>query len=240
MPKRYGISRYLVISSLAWAMKQRLVILQLLLTILLAFESLGFIVSIRSHHNRDYTFFETLSVQHQAASIMTFYEPDDSFERVEVQDRYNSPKHAIHGALAGEKMIGAYDVYRPKNRAAPRADGTEENLLVLTARVDFGTHVNGHGGVVHGGIQGMMFDDIMGWGCDELLPAGKIPVTANLNVNYRAAVKEGSKVRLEAYLEKWEGRKLFWKARMLAAENGDNGEEVLYAEATSLYIVLKD
>ena len=84
----------------------------------------------------------------------------------------------------------------------------------------------------------LMFDDIMGWGCDRVLPENKTPVTANLNVDFRRPVPAGTKVRIQVVLERWEGRKLFWKARMLDAENTE--EEILYAEATSLYIVLKD
>jgi acyl-coenzyme A thioesterase PaaI-like protein len=115
---------------------------------------------------------------------------------------------------------------------------------VVVARVALGTHLNGHGGLVHGGILGLVFDDAMGWGCDRVLDkTSNIPVTANLSVDFRRPVPEGTTVRIEVILERWEGRKLFWKARMLRDDNDDKGsgeEEVLYAEATSLYIVLRD
>jgi acyl-coenzyme A thioesterase PaaI-like protein len=168
-----------------------------------------------------------------------------SFELVEPDDRYASKKHAIQGTLAGESLIETYNVYRPTNtntNQIPIAnDGSDFNRLVLVAKVHFGSHLNGHGGVVHGGILGLMFDDVMGWGCDEVLPDSKIPVTANLSIDFRRPVLEGTKVKIEVVLERWEGRKLFWKARMLGAEEkNEQGEEVLYAEATSLYIVLKD
>jgi acyl-coenzyme A thioesterase PaaI-like protein len=163
---------------------------------------------------------------------------EDSFERVLPVARYANEKHVIHGTLKGDTMLQAYEVYKPKDRAVPIDDGSELNILVLVAKVDFGSHLNGHGGLVHGGIMGLMFDDLTGWGCDQILPVTKIPVTANLSVNYRAPCKAGSKVRIEAILEKWDGRKLFWKARMV----GDNDEsnEIVYAEATALYIILKD
>ena len=135
-------------------------------------------------------------------------------------------------------MLEAYDVYKPKDFVAPLADGEEINLLVMVAKVNFGTKLNGHGGVVHGGIMSLMFDDSMGWGCDLVLPEGKTPVTANLNVDFRKPCLEGTKVLVQVILERWEGRKLFWKARMVDADS--TGEEILYAEATSLYIVLKD
>ena len=168
-----------------------------------------------------------------------------SFELVEPSDRYSSKKHAIQGTLAGESLIESYNVYRHITKTAKQTpivnDGSASNALVLVAKVDFGTHLNGHGGVVHGGILGLMFDDVMGWGCDEVLPDSKTPVTANLSIDFRRPVLEGTKVKIEVVLERWEGRKLFWKARMLGAEEtNEQGEEILYAEATSLYIVLKD
>jgi len=175
------------------------------------------------------------------ASPRLLFDNDASFEPVTTPDRYAAPQHAIFGTLAGDSRIEAYEVYRP-TRTTPLADEKLEantNLLVLVATVSFGTHLNGHGGVVHGGILSLLFDDIMGWGCNEVLSPSKVPVTANLNVDFRRPVSEGTRVRIEVVLERKEGRKLFWKARMLGALD-ENGEEVLYAEATSLYIVLKD
>jgi len=165
-----------------------------------------------------------------------------SFEAVEMPSRYVSKKHAIFGSLWGDTMIEEYQVYRP---VSDNDDG--DNVLVLAADVTFGTHVNGHGGIVHGGILGLMFDDAMGWAANEVLaktktpPASserpkmpKIPVTANLSVDFRKPVYEGASVRMEVVLERREGRKLYFGARMLGASDGE-----LYAEATSLYIVLK-
>ena len=162
----------------------------------------------------------------------------EDFERVMPKARYSDKAHAIQGTLMHDTMIEAYEVYQHKNLVIPSADGLEINLPVILAKVNFGTHLNGHGGFVHGGIMSLMFDDIMGWGCDRVLPENKTPVTANLNVDFRRPVPAGTKVRIQVVLERWEGRKLFWKARMLDARNTE--EEILYAEATSLYIVLKD
>lgn len=163
---------------------------------------------------------------------------EENFDRVLPADRYSNKEHAIHGALLRDSMLEAYEVYQPKDFVAPSANGEEINLPVLFAKVNFGTHLNGHGGHVHGGITSLIFDDVMGWGCDRVLPEKNVPVTANLNVDFRRPVLAGTKVHIEVVLERWEGRKLFWKARMLGVENTE--EEVLYAEATSLYIVLKD
>eukprot|EP00533_Pseudo-nitzschia_delicatissima_P009133 CAMPEP_0116084930 /NCGR_PEP_ID=MMETSP0327-20121206/4058_1 /TAXON_ID=44447 /ORGANISM="Pseudo-nitzschia delicatissima, Strain B596" /LENGTH=167 /DNA_ID=CAMNT_0003575895 /DNA_START=162 /DNA_END=665 /DNA_ORIENTATION=+ len=162
---------------------------------------------------------------------------EDDYDRILPVARYANKEHAIHGALLQDTMLEKYEVYQPKGFVAPSGAAEEPiNLLVLLAKVDFGTHLNGHGGYVHGGIMSLMFDDVMGWGCDRVLPKDKTPVTANLSINFRKPLLASSKVHIQVILEKWEGRKLFWKARMVDA----NDDDVLYAEATTLYIILKD
>jgi acyl-coenzyme A thioesterase PaaI-like protein len=56
----------------------------------------------------------------------------------------------------------------------------------LLCIIKFGAALNGHPGVVHGGITALLFDNTFGW----LFFARSIPVgvTANLNINYRAPV----------------------------------------------------
>jgi len=174
------------------------------------------------------------------------------FEKVKTPNKNSAKGHAIFDTLAGETLIESYEIYRPKTATTPppaenenesgngnENDDKSQSRLVLVATVDFGNNLNGHGGIVHGGIQSMMFDDVFGWGCNEVIDSSKVYVTANLSVNFRKPVMEGSKTKIEIYLEKQEGRKYFWKAKMLG-KDGSSGEEVLYADATSLYILLKD
>jgi len=171
------------------------------------------------------------------------------FEKVKTPDKNSAKGHAIFDTLAGKTLIESYEIYRPKTTTTtttPPAEIENENenddksqsRLVLVATVDFGNNLNGHGGIVHGGIQSLMFDDVFGWGCNEVIDSSKVYVTANLSVNFRKPVMEGSNIKIEIYLEKQEGRKYFWKAKMLG--NDGSGEEALCADATSLYILLKD
>ena len=176
-----------------------------------------------------------------------------SFERVEWADRYADPQHAIKSTLTGPTMIEAYELYRPRGENAEGSEAAEnaptDDKLVVVARVRFGTHLNGHGGVVHGGILGLLLDDAIGCGCYEavlsVLPEAfhKTIVTANLSIDYRRPVPEATQVLIEVFLERWEGRKFYLRARMIDAEEQDEtttGGDLLYAEATSLYILLKD
>ena len=229
-----------------------------------------------------------------AAAHSNYY---DSYETVKIPERGTMKEHAIFGTLWGDTMIENYRVYRPKtNNAASNSTtttvkdenrpstATEHRAPVLVAYVKFGSHLNGHSGVVHGGILSLMFDDIMGFACGEVMMQQQqqqtmktqhqrqnddngndtnknddtnkqqqttttsttttttsnqtIPVTANLNVDFRKPVLEGTKVRLEVNLEHREGRKLYWKARMFGDADDGKDKDVLYAEATSLYILI--
>lgn len=150
--------------------------------------------------------------------------PDvESYQRMELPQRgaqFNG--HAIFNLLLGEKMIESYEIFR-------RPPGsTSENVIIAYAKL--GDRIDGHPGIVHGGILSLIFDDALGFGYNAL----NVPmaVTANLNVDYRAPVPAGTSVRVAAQLESREGRKLFWKAQMTSLD-----QETLYAEATSLYII---
>jgi acyl-coenzyme A thioesterase PaaI-like protein len=146
-----------------------------------------------------------------------------SYQQMEIPDRAQVPGHALFGVLIGKDLIESYEVYK-----RPQEDTESENVLVVL--VKFGTRLDGHSGVVHGGILSLIFDDALGFGYEAL--GVHMAVTANLKVDFRAPVPAGAKVRVDAQLEYREGRKLFWKAQMTSLD-----KSILYAEATSLYIV---
>ena len=125
-------------------------------------------------------------------------------------------KNAVHGTLCGNALIEVYEIYYNKKKA---------ELLCL---VHFGTELNGHPGVVHGGITATVFDNSFGW----LYMASKLPAafTANLNVNYRNKVSEDSTVVLRAKVKEVVGRKLYFAATL----HDTNG--TLLADSSSLFI----
>eukprot|EP00537_Pseudo-nitzschia_pungens_P006797 CAMPEP_0172376390 /NCGR_PEP_ID=MMETSP1060-20121228/66700_1 /TAXON_ID=37318 /ORGANISM="Pseudo-nitzschia pungens, Strain cf. cingulata" /LENGTH=268 /DNA_ID=CAMNT_0013103905 /DNA_START=218 /DNA_END=1024 /DNA_ORIENTATION=- len=176
-----------------------------------------------------------------------------SYEKVKTPERGTMKEHAIFGTLWGDMMIENYEVFRPTMKAAisegeDRTSTTEQQALVVVAFVKFGDHLNGHSGIVHGGILSLMFDDLMGFACEEVMKQNsrqsdgkqerQIPVTANLNVDFRKPVLEGIKVRMEVNLEHREGRKIYWTARMFGDADDGLDKDTLYAEATSLYILV--
>jgi acyl-coenzyme A thioesterase PaaI-like protein len=139
--------------------------------------------------------------------------------------------HAIFGTLFGESMIERYQIWKVRTDAARdplSCHRSNENVVI--GLVTFGSHLNGHSSMVHGGILSLVFDDICGFAYEAV--GVEHAVTANLNVNFRAPVPAGSQVRLAVQLEAREGRKLYWKVQMTSLDQG-----MLYAEATSLYII---
>jgi acyl-coenzyme A thioesterase PaaI-like protein len=136
--------------------------------------------------------------------------------------------HAIFGHLLGEDRIESYKIYQRRRNGDTTTLQPTDNVLV--ALVKFGDSVDGHPGVVHGGIISLVFDDALGFGY-EAIGVSKA-VTANLSIDFRAPLPAGTHVRIACQLEHREGRKLFWTGQMTSLDG-----ETLYAEVKSLYII---
>jgi len=171
----------------------------------------------------------------------------DYYERVHPPDRSQTESHAIFGPLLGEGRIERYNFYRrihaDKESLQSNHNGDEgaEPVEVAVGDVQLGNKVNGHKGIVHGGIISLVFDDAMGWGYEALLMSDPALdsdetriVTANLNIDYRAPLMEDSRAVVRVYYVRSEGRKIYFRARL---ESHDG--ETLYAEATSLFVKLR-
>jgi acyl-coenzyme A thioesterase PaaI-like protein len=131
-------------------------------------------------------------------------------------------KHAIFGVLMGKNMIEKYQVYKRPVES--------KSANVVVAHVKLGDNVDGHPGMVHGGILALILDDFLGFGFKAL--GVEMAVTANLSVDFRAPVFAGSEARIQAQLARREGRKLYWTVQMSSLDG-----KTLYAECTSLYII---
>lgn len=153
---------------------------------------------------------------------------DDSYhyERVNLPTRAQSSSHAIFGHLLQPNLLEQYHVYKRN------IHGHDSGEIVL-AVVKLGDNLNGHEGVVHGGIIALLLDDTMGFAYEAM---GIVKaVTASLQVDYRTPVLAGSMLLIKVHLSSRQGRKLYFEAQVTSLD-----EEVLYAEATSLYIVPKE
>ncbi len=136
--------------------------------------------------------------------------------------------HAVFGPLHGPGLIERFDVYKHVSNNHSK-DTLNERVVVA---IKLGTRLNGHGGVVHGGIISLLLDSSMGFAYVGLLEDSKeIAVTAKLKIDFRAPLNEGSEAVIRVYLDRIEGRKIFFSAVL---ENKDGS--VVYAQARSLFL----
>ncbi|KAL7456292.1 hypothetical protein ACHAWC_010781 [Mediolabrus comicus] len=139
--------------------------------------------------------------------------------------------HAVFGPLHGPGLIERFDIYKHVSNNHSKDTQQDKNELVVVA-IKLGTRLNGHGGVVHGGIISLLLDSSMGFASVGLLEDSKeIAVTANLTIDFRAPLNEGSEAVIRVYLDRIEGRKIFFSAVL---ENKDGS--VVYAHARSLFL----
>jgi acyl-coenzyme A thioesterase PaaI-like protein len=157
--------------------------------------------------------------------------------------------HAIFGALRKPGYVERYTAYRRVHVASTKdiedivtGPSSTVNQEVCVADIRIGKDLNGHEGIVHGGIISLMIDDTFGWGYQAMgLAQGKsygdndfpMVVTANLSVNYRAPLPAESNVVIRVRHESTDGRKIYMSARL---ESNDGS--ILYSEATALFITV--
>jgi acyl-coenzyme A thioesterase PaaI-like protein len=89
----------------------------------------------------------------------------------------------------------------------------------------------GRNGAVHGGSLAHLFDSLLGFTAFKLSESKK-QRTAYLHVNYRAIAPIDRELRVEAGIERIQGRKIFVAGRLF------DGDDVL-CEAEALFVMLK-
>ncbi|MFB8279950.1 PaaI family thioesterase [Nocardia colli] len=100
----------------------------------------------------------------------------------------------------------------------------------VDARVTFRTFHLGGNNAAHGGMVAIGFDDLLGLAA--AVYAGGVTRTASLTVDYRSITPLHTELKLHAWAERQEGRKVYVRATL------HDGER-LCAEAHGLFIVLK-
>jgi acyl-coenzyme A thioesterase PaaI-like protein len=120
-------------------------------------------------------------------------------------------------------------------------DGGDGGIALVEAVVQFGRAVDGHPGVVHGGILALVVDDVLGFAYPVADPSLDVAVTANLNMNYRLPVPSGSRVLVQAWLLERSNRKLVFSCRVVEEDDrdldGQQGVRQVYCDATSVYVI---
>jgi acyl-coenzyme A thioesterase PaaI-like protein len=113
------------------------------------------------------------------------------------------------------------------------ADGSD-----LVSIVYLGKALNGHPGIVHGGMIATLLDEGLARCCFAALP-NKVGMTARLEIDYRAPCKAEQFVVLKATTTKVEGRKAWVEGRVeTLPKDGSTG--TLLAEGRALFVEPKN
>jgi len=155
------------------------------------------------------------------------------YKRMNPPSRMEEQSHAIVQLLQPHKLE-CYELYRHVINTAKAAPISTSSIPssshVVTALVRVGGALDGHPGIIHGGILALLLDDIFGFAFWSIgVPTA---FTANLNLDYRAALPSNSTVLIHVFLERWENRKLYFRADIKSLDG-----TTVYTEATSLYII---
>jgi len=166
-----------------------------------------------------------------------------------IQERITaaSPPDAVVAETAGvlEKLaatLGPYEVDESRQIAGRRMDlpGRGQALVPVLdiddwdvqhvrARVTLGRFYLGAGGAAHGGVLSLIFDEMLG----RLANTGRTRSrTAFLHVNYRNITPIGPELRVEAHVDRVEGRKRFLTGAIYH-------DGTLTAAAEGLFVELK-
>lgn len=100
----------------------------------------------------------------------------------------------------------------------------------ILAVYHLGQKLAGHRGIVHGGMSALLLDDCMGRACFPKL-AGKVGVTASLDLSYKGPVYVDSIVLVRADTRNVEGRKAWVDASVVDAKDDRS-----LLSATALFI----
>lgn len=180
------------------------------------------------------TLCEALPLNETMDNVVDIVVDDNTkWELMTVPHRGKVSSHIIFGTLlqqdndddnSANNLIERYDVYRSI---------IDETTPVRRVRgiVQLGGNLNGHPGVVHGGVLALLIDDVLGFGFAAI--GVSMAMTANLNLNYLAPVPANTQIIIDAHLDRQEGRKLYWTVLVTDATDPSR----IYCNATSLYII---
>lgn len=138
----------------------------------------------------------------------------------------------------------------------PRPEPTDAQIDSVSTFVTLGDALDGHPGILHGGIVAALLDEGMGilqtanheYAHSRLVGEGKMPetglgsYTAFLNVRYLRPVRTGEAVVVVAWYQRREGRKDWVEAevRQWSGKGEGEGEVVCCARGEGLFVVPRE
>ncbi len=105
-----------------------------------------------------------------------------------------------------------------------------ESDMALVGKAWFGPGTEGPPGHAHGGSMAALLDEAMG---TASWISGHLVLAAKIEVNFRKKLPLGTVVKVEAWLEKVNGRKVFVRGQLIGLD------DLIYAESSGLFIKLE-
>lgn len=195
--------------------------------------------------------------------------PPTDEDTTKQQQQWMLTSHAVHGTLFGKGMVERFDIYQrilKQDIASCSTSSSNDHLKhrqhrqqqqqqereIIAVDIKMGNKLNGHEGIVHGGIISLLFDEAIGCACEclrlsqdnlLLLPA----MTAYLNIDYHSPLPAGTDAVLRVYHNSNDidigRRKMNFVAKLESNNdrnnNSDESRIIVYAEARSLFILMK-
>jgi len=107
----------------------------------------------------------------------------------------------------------------------------DESVLETVGVCAWGMEVEGPPSYVHGGCIAAVMDEFFGITAFSSI-APQVAVTVNLNINYRKFVPLNSVKKIQAKIEKTEGRKIFVKGEIVDPSDGTS-----HVEGTAIFVI---
>lgn len=166
----------------------------------------------------------------------------------------SASRHLTDNGLGHSLMAGTFNTpetlahlltfFRPPSREASNLETfstTDVNDAEVKRFYTFGTGLNAHAGLLHGGVMACILDSSMsnaaGLTMRAVLGPADTVFTVQLNVKYEKPVKTPGSVMIRAWVSKVEGggRKVWVKAEVSSGGNG----EIYHAKAEGLWLRAK-
>ena len=152
-----------------------------------------------------------------------------SAARFSDQPRMLNPPGVAEMSLAGgmevfrdrSPLVGVANPLAPPLELDPNPD-----TKLVTGSVNFGRAFEGAPGCAHGGFVAAVFDEALGMAC---IFSGSPGMTASITIDYRKPTPIETPLRIEARLDRMEGRKIYNSGELYAGD-------LLIAESHGLFI----
>lgn len=150
----------------------------------------------------------------------------------------NQPIMKSRPGVAEMSLAGGMEVFRDRSPlvglanplAAPLTLEPDEDEHVIRGEVNFGRAFEGAPGCVHGGFVAAIFDEALGMACSF---SGRPGMTGSITIDYRKPTPIHTPLRLEARMDRVDGRKIYNSGELYAGE-------LMVAESKGLFISIPE